>query len=120
MPAGLEPVRQLARRGGLAGTLQPGHEHNRGRLRGKLHARRVLAENLDEFVAHNLDDLLARGKRGQYVLADSLDPNLVNELLDHLEIDVGLEQRQPDLAQRLVNVLLGQPGLAAKALERAL
>ena len=35
------------------------------------------------------------------------------ELLDDLEVDVGLEQREADLAHRLVDVVLGQ--LAARA-----
>jgi len=120
MPARLEPVCQLARSRGLAGALKPGHQHDRGRLRGELHARRVLAKNLDQFVAHNLDDLLARGERGQHFLADRLSANLVDELLDHLEVDVGLEQREADFAQRLVNVLLGELGLPAEGLEGAL
>ena len=120
MAARLEPVRQLARSGGLAGTLQPGHEHDRGRLRGELHARRVFAEDLDQFVAHNLDDLLARRERGQHFLADRLGADLVDELLDHLEVDVGFEQRQANFAQCLVNVLFGELGLPAEALEGAL
>ena len=120
MPAGLKPVCQLARSGGLAGTLQSGHEYNRGRLRCKLHARRVLAESLDQFVAHNLDDLLARRKRGQHFLPHGFGLDAVNQLFDHFEVDVGFQQRQPDFAQRLRNVFLAQPGLAAKALKRAL
>ena len=120
MPARLEPVRQLARGGGFAGTLQPGHEHDRGRLRSELHARRVLAESLDQFVAHDLDDLLAGRKRGQHFLSHGLGLDAVDQLFDHFEVDVGLEQRQPDFAQRLGNVFFAQPGLAAKALERAL
>ena len=33
---------------------------------------RVFAEHLDQFVAHDLDDLLARRKRGQHFLPDGL------------------------------------------------
>ena len=120
MPAHLEPVRQLARSGGLAGPLQSGHQHDRGRLRCELHARRVFAEGLDQFIAHDLDDLLARRKRGQHFLPHGLGLYAVDQLFDHFEVDVGLEQRQPDFAQRLRNILLAQPGLAAKALKRAL
>ena len=120
MPASLEPVRQLARSGGLAGALQSGHEHDRRRLRCELHARRVFAESLDQFVAHDLDDLLAGRKRGQHFLAHGLGLDAVDQLLDHFEVDVGFEQREPDFAQRLANVFLAQPGLAAKALKRAL
>ncbi len=120
MSALLEPVRQFARGGRLAGTLQSGHEHDGGRLRGELHARGVFAEDLDEFVAQDLDDLLAGRERGHDFLADSLGANLVDELLDDLEVDVGLEQGHADFAQGLVDVFLGQRGLSAEGLEGAL
>ena len=61
-------------------------------------SRRVLAEDLDQFIAHNLDDLLARRQRRQHFLADGLGLNVVDQLLDDFEVDVGLKQRQPDLA----------------------
>ena len=100
--------------------MQSGHEHDRGRLRCELHARRVFAESLDQFVAHDLDDLLARRKRGQHFLAHGLGLDAVNQLFDHFEVDVGFKQRQPDFAQRFADVFLGEPGLAAKGLKRAL
>ncbi len=120
VPAGLEPVCQLARSGGLAGTLQSGHQHHRGRLRSELHARRVFAESLDQFIAHDLDDLLAGRKRGQHFLPHGFGLDAVDQLFHHFEVDVGLKQRQPDFAQRLGNVFLAKPGLAAKGLKRAL
>src|SRR4030088_1539950 len=79
-----------------------------------------MTEGFDQFVAHDLDNLLAGRKSGQDFLPDRLGPDAVDKFLDHLEIDVGFKQRQPDFTQRLVNVLLGQLGLTAKALERAL
>ena len=120
MSAILQPVRQLAGGGGLAGTLQAGHEHDGGRLRGELQLGRVFAENLDQFVAHDLDDLLARRKRGHDFLADGLGLNLVDELLDDFEVDVGFEQREADFAQRLLDIFFGEDGLSAEGLERAL
>ncbi len=104
----LQPVRQLAGGGGLTGTLQSGHQDDGRRLRRKLHARRIFAEDLDQFVAQNLDDLLSGRKRGHHFLTDGLGADLVDQLLDDFEVDVGLEQRQPDFAERLVNVLLGE------------
>ena len=44
----------------------------------------------------------------------------VGELLDDLEVDVGLEQREPDLAHRAVDVGLGQLAARADAGERVL
>ena len=42
------------------------------------------------------------------------------ELLDDLEVDVGLEQRETDLAHRLVDVVLGQRAVGADVGERLL
>jgi hypothetical protein len=100
--------------------LQSGHEHDRRRLRRELHARRVFAESLDQFVADDFDDLLAGRKRSQHFLAHGLGLDAVDQLLDHFEVDVGFKQRQPDFAQGFADVLLAQPSLAAKGLERAL
>ena len=55
--------------------------------------RRVFAQNLDQLIANNLDDLLARRKRGRNLLADSLRLHLIDELLNNFEVDVGFEQR---------------------------
>ena len=120
MAAILEPIGEFARGRGFAGALQSGHQNDGWRLRGKLHPRRIVAEDFDQFVAHNLDDLLAGRKRSQYLLADRLRLNLVDELLDDFEVDVGFQQRQTDLAQRFLDVFFAENGLAAQALKGAL
>ena len=63
----------------------------------------------------DLDDLLAGVE-----LADHLGPeralaDAVGEFLDDLEVDVGLEQREADLAHRARHVLLAQHSPRAKA-----
>ena len=60
-----EPGRELAGGGGFAGALQAGHENDRGRLRGEFEAGRVFAEEGDELVANDLDDLLGGRERGE-------------------------------------------------------
>ena len=55
-----------------------------------------------------------------HFLTDGLGANLVDELLDDLEVDVGLKQGEANFAQRLVDVLLGERGLSAEGLEGAL
>src|SRR5689334_19937727 len=120
MSAILQPIGELAGSSRLTRTLQSGHEHDRRRLRGELHPRRVFAEDLDQFVTQDLDDLLAGGERGHDFLADGLGTNVVDEFLDDLEVDVGLEQGEANFAKRLVNILFGQRGLAAEGLESAL
>ena len=120
MAALLEPVRQLARGGGLAGALQAGHQDHGGRLRGKLQLGGVLAQEVDQLVAHDLDDLLGGRERGHHFLAHRLLANVVDQFLDDLEVDVGFEQRHADFAQRLADVLFGQLALPAQVLEGAL
>ncbi len=56
----LEPMRQFAGGRRFARTLQSRHEDNCGWLRGKFHPRRIFAQNLHEFIADNLDNLLSR------------------------------------------------------------
>ncbi len=120
MSAVLEPIRQLAGGRRLARTLQSGHEHDRRRLRGELDLGGVAAQDLDQFIAENLDDLLGGRKRGRHLLADRLFLDVIDQLLDDFEVDVGFEQRQANCAQRLLNVFFIEGGLAAQGLERAL
>ena len=107
MPTLLQPVRQFAGRRGLAGTLQARHQDYGRRLRGEFELGGVPAQSLDQFVAQNLDDLFARRKGSQQLLADGLGPNVVDELLYDLEIDVRFEQSQANLSERLADVFFG-------------
>jgi len=67
-----------------------------------------------------VDDLhhhLRRGHRAQHLLAHRLCAHGVDEILDHRQRDVGLEQRDADLAQRGGNVVLAQRAVAAQPVE---
>ena len=55
-----------------------------------------------------------------HFLPDGLGLDLVDELLDDFEVDVGFEQRQPNFAQGLADVFVGEDGLSAQGLEGAL
>ena len=114
----LQPERELAGQGGLAGALQTGEHDHRRRPLGEPQQPGLAAEDVDQLLVDDLDDLLGRvqgagelGARGP--LLDRGD-----EVLDHAEVDVGLQQRDPDLPRRGVDVGLGQPALATQALER--
>ena len=113
----LEPARQLGGVGGLAGALEAGHEHDGGRLAGVGDLDRLAAEDGDELLVDDLDDLLRRVQRLRQVHADGALADAVEHRADDLEVDVRLEQRDPDLAQDLVDVLLAEPPLAAELLE---
>ncbi len=80
MAALLEPGGELAAGGGFAGALQAGHENDRGRLRGEFEAGRVFAEQCDQLVADDLDDLLGGRKRGEHLGSDGLDANVLDQV----------------------------------------
>src|SRR5215469_10774490 len=113
----LQPVRQFSRGGGFSGTLQARHENHRWGLGGKFEFGCIAAQKLDQLIADDLDDLFPGRQRGHNLLAERLVLDLVNELLNHLEADVGLQQRKANLAERLLNVVLIQDGLAAQRLK---
>ena len=74
------------------------------------------AEHGDELFVDDLDDLLPRVQPGRQVGARCALADARDEILDDLEVDVGLEQRKADLAQGDVEVGLGDLCLAAQAL----
>src|SRR5439155_10821023 len=65
-------------------------------------------------------DLLRRRQTAQHLLAHRAVADAVNEGLDDLEIDVGLEQCEPNLAQRRLNQVFSEPPLSAEGLENVL
>src|SRR3954447_17348786 len=116
----LEEARQLRAGGRLAGALQAGHEDDRRRPRRERDAHRRAAHEGRELLVDDLDGLL-----GGIELAGDLGPETAlldgrRELLDDLEVDVGLEQREADLAHGLVDVVLGQRAVRADVGERLL
>ncbi len=91
-----------------------------GRLRGEFEAGRVFAQQRDQLVADDLDDLLGGRERGEDFGADGFDANLLDQVADDVEVDVGFEQRDANFAQGFGDVLFGERALAAKGLEGAL
>ena len=68
----------------------------------------------------DLHDLLAGGDRLHHLFAERSLAHLRDEVLDDLEVDVGLEQREADLAHRAGDRLLVEPAAAAEVAERGL
>ncbi len=56
------------------------------------------AEEIDEFVAYHLDQLLAGGEALEHFLADSFHADAVEEFLDRLEVYIGVEKCKPYFA----------------------
>ena len=116
----LEPCRELAAGGGFAGALQAGHEDDGGRLGGEFEAGGVFAEDLDELVVDDLDDLLGGRERGGDAGAEGFFADVVDEALDDGEVDVGFEEGEADFAKGFADVFFGDGALAAKVFEGAL
>ena len=55
----------------------------------------------------------------QHFLAERLVLDVLDEVADDPDIDVGFEQREPDLAQRLFDIALADPALALEFFENA-
>ena len=99
-PLGAEVPRQLGAAGGLAGALQAGHQHDRGRLGRERQGDVGLAHQRRQLLADDLHDLLVRGQRVHHLGALGARGDGGRELLDHGQADVRLEQRQADRAHR--------------------
>ena len=114
VPLLLQPAAELAGEGRLTGALQAGEHDDGRRVLGEGERAGLAAEDRDELLVDDLDDLLRRVER----LADlgAARPLLDrgDERLDGRQRDVGLEQRDPDLARGGVDVGLGEPTLAAQ------
>ncbi len=110
---------KLARGRGLAGALQARHQYHGGRLRGEVESDVGVAHQVGQFAMHDAHQRLTRSQAADHVLAERFLAHGRDEVLDHRHGAVGLEQRDPDLAQRVLNIGLGEAGLAAQRLDDA-
>ena len=92
----------------FAGALQADHQDTDGRRGIEIDRRGVGAEHRNELVVDDLDDHLAGRHRAQHFGADGFGFDLLGEILDDLECDVGLEERPADFAHRLDDVAFRQ------------
>ena len=67
----------------------------------------------------DLDELLVGREGAQDILAHRLRLHPLDEVLGDLEVDVGFEQRHAHVAQRLLDVRLGDPAGAADLAEHS-
>ena len=113
----LVPEGQLAGRGGLAGALQTGQQNHGRRPRRVGQPERIAAQDVSQLVVDDLHDLLARSQALREVHPDELLADPRDEIPDDPQVDVRLQQGQPDLPQRLVDVGLAQPAPSAQPAE---
>jgi hypothetical protein len=112
MALALEPAGQLAGERGLTGTLQAGEHDHGGRLLGELESPALATEDVDELLVDDLDDLLGRVQRLGDLGAARPFLEAGDERPDHRQGDIGLQQRETDLACGGVDVGVGKPALA--------
>ncbi len=120
LPLLAQKAGELGAGGRLARALKPRHQDHRRSRRGEGEVAAGAAHERGQLLVHDLYDLLARIERVQDVRAQAALLHLRREFLDDLEVDVGLEQGETDLAHRLVDVGLGQLAPAANVRERGL
>ena len=112
--------RQLAGGGGLARALQAEHQDHARVLRGLHQAALGIAEQRQQLVADDLDDLLRRRQAALHRLVVGAIAHPIDERLDDLQVDVGLEQRGADVAQHALGRLGGEADIAPQRLEDVL
>ena len=113
----LQVASELGDRGRLSRSLQPHEHHRHGRRGGEIEPTALFTHQPNQFLVNDLDDLLAWGERLQDVLAEGLATNRVRKLLDDLDVDVGLEEREADFAKRFLEVRLADARFAPELLE---
>ena len=120
VPGLLQPLSKLARGRRLPRSLQTRHQDHARRLRALLEARRVLAQQVDQLVAHDLDNLLGGTECRRHLGAHRLVPDVLHQLVDDGQVHVRFEQGEADLADGLGDVLIGDGALATEVLKGAL
>ena len=107
----------LARRGRLARALEADHRDDR-RVARQVEGPVAGRQERDQLVVDDLDHLLAGRQAVEHLVADRPLADARDEVLDDLEVDVGLEQREPDLAHGGIDVGLADPAAAGQVAER--
>ena len=102
------------------GALQAREQDDRRRPAGEGELRVAGAHQRGQLLVDDLHHLLAGREALQHLGAERALAHARDEVLDHLEVDVGLEQREPDLAHRARDRLLVQLPALAEVAERAL
>ena len=84
---------------------------------GELELPRLAAEDRDELLVDDLDDLLRRVERAADLRAKRPLAHVAGERAHHGDGNVGVEERAADLADRRVDVCLTEASLAAQVAE---
>ena len=108
---------QLDGRGRLAAALETDQHDGRGNAAAEAQLAAGPPHEFDKTVVHDFHDLLAGRNAVQHLLPHRPDTHVLDEVLDDLEIHIGLEQGHADLPERPLNILLVQPAFSLQLLE---
>ena len=108
----LQPPGEFARARSLARALQPGEHHHDGTLGAQVEAAARLAHETRQFLMHDLDEGLPRREALRHLHADRTRLDGVGETLDDRQRDIGVEQRETNLAHGFGYVVLGESAAA--------
>jgi hypothetical protein len=112
-----EPEADLGRGRGLAGALQPDHEDRNRRRRIEIEPDTFGAQHLHQMIVNDLHHHLPGRDAFQHRFADRLVLDLSDEVLDHRQRHVGLEQRHANLAQRSIDIRLAESAAPRQPIE---
>ena len=95
---------------------QTGHQDDRWRLGGQIEPGVAPPISSVSSRCTTPTKSLARGERTQYFRTDGLFFDPGDEILDHRQNRIGLQQGRADFPQGIPDVLVGEAGLAAQSL----
>jgi hypothetical protein len=115
----VEQAGQFAGGRGFAGAVQS-HQHQAAWIGREIQGGIGRAEQSDQFIVDDLDDLLTRLNALNDLLSDGLFLDSFDEITGHLEIDVGIQQGKPHFPERVGDIGLRDLAQAAQILEYGL
>jgi hypothetical protein len=110
---------ELADGGGLARTLQAGHQDDCRRLCRQIQSAVGVAHQSGEFTVNDTDQSLSRAQRSDHLFADGFFLDGGDQFLDCRQGYVRLQQGQANLAQGIGDVGFGQACFTAQCLHDA-
>jgi hypothetical protein len=120
VPLALHQRRELAGGGRLPRPLEAGEDQHVRRGTGQVERCCLAPERAGQLGVDGLDDLLGRVEGLADLLTDERLAESFDDALDDLEVDVRLEQREPDLLEGRVDRLLVEASAAADLVEGGL
>jgi hypothetical protein len=104
-----QPATQLARRRRLPGALQAEECDNPRRFGRVLQSTGSYTKQRHHLVPDDFHNMLSRRQAAQYLLIDRAHAHTIDKGLRNLEVDVSLEQRKTDFAQRRIDGVFREP-----------